>query len=112
VAATRSSCEAKPSHIRSGAQGEFEGKALPLIGAVPNGAADYRSGGDRTKEPKATQSAERGAEPPTGSRSAAEATRKGEEGCAAATAPKRSDAPGRSGAEPRIARWGGAPCAL
>jgi hypothetical protein len=31
------------------AQGEFEGKEFPLIGAVPNGAADHRSGGDRTE---------------------------------------------------------------
>jgi hypothetical protein len=48
---------------RSGVQREFEGKVLPLIGAVPNGTADYCSGGDRTEEPKVTQSAERGQSP-------------------------------------------------
>jgi hypothetical protein len=56
--------------MRSSVQGEFEGKEFPLIGAVPNGAADYRSGGDRTEamsEAKQTQSAERGQQPPTGS---------------------------------------------
>jgi hypothetical protein len=49
--------------MRSSAQGEFEGKALPLIGAVPDGAANYRSGGDRAKEPKAMKPAKRGQSP-------------------------------------------------
>jgi hypothetical protein len=54
--------------MRSSAQGEFEGKALPLIGAVPKDTADYRSGGDWTEamsEAKLAQSAEWGQQPPT-----------------------------------------------
>jgi hypothetical protein len=54
VTAMRSSCEAKPSLILSGAHGEFVGNPFPHLGAVPNGAADYRSGGDRMEEPKVT----------------------------------------------------------
>ncbi|MDR1068751.1 MAG: hypothetical protein LBL36_05855, partial [Clostridiales Family XIII bacterium] len=59
-----------------------EGPALPHIAAVPNGAANNRSGGDRTEamsEAKQAQSAERGQQPPTESvaNAVSEATRKG-----------------------------------